>query len=436
MRNPIKMWKARRKEGLLENTVMLFLMQFTTILLGIVTTSLQYRRLGTGNVDIIALAITIMTFVQLFMDFGFIQSATGKIAENRDDRAFVSKVFTCVTVIKLMFAMLSVAFVAILLAVRTAQGRVQGLVEIGTYWLYLLSTVTNSLMGEYLYKGLEKMAAITYRAVAIKLFAVLMIFLFMREPDHYYMVPLFTAIGNTVALVFIHWHIFTKLKIRFVPIKRKEIGAELKSSAHFFISRAATTVYNQLNVLILDSTSATTAGSGVGYYKTGNSYIDSAKNGVVSPVVDSLYPHLMRTRNFSLIKKTLKYGLPILIAGCTAVYILAPFICDILVEPENSAGITTVLRGLMPTVVIALPSYLLGFPTLSPMGLSKQVNNSTIFGTAVQLCLLVIAAVTGNINLATLCLFTCITESAVLLYRIVVVYRNRHLMRMPDENKE
>lgn len=431
MRNPIEIWKTRRKEGLLENTVMLFVMQFTSIGLGLALTSLQYRRLDEGNIDINAYAATIMTFVQLFMDFGFIQSATGKIAQNRNDRLYVSKVFTCVTVIKLIFAVLSAGFIAILLAVRTAQGRVQGSLEIGTFWLYLLSTVTNSLMGEYLYKGLEKMSAITYRAVGIKIFSVLMVFIFMRQPDEYYMIPLFTAIGNIVALFFIYRHLFTRLKIRFVRIGFKDIGNELKSSAHFFISRIATTVYNQMNVLILESTSATTAGSGAGSYKNANSIIDSAKTGVVSPVVDSLYPHLMRTRNFSLIKKTLQIGLPILIAGCTVVYIFAPWIGDILATPEKSAGVTTVLRGLMPTVVIALPSYLLGFPTLGPMGLSKQVNNSTIFGTAVQLCLLAVAAVTGNVNLATLCLFTCITEFAVLLFRVIVVYRNRHLMQPP-----
>lgn len=432
MKNPFALWKNRRPGGLLENTLMLFIMQFTTIFLGLITTRFQYQRLGEENVGVLAIAVTIMNFIQLFMDFGFIQSATGKIAKHRDDRAYVSKVFTCVTVLKVIFALLSAVAVGMTLLVMTKTNKLSGSrSDLLTYWLYLLATVTNSFFGDFLYKGMERMSAITYRTVSIKIFSVLMIYFFMQEPHHYYMVPLFTALGNIVAIALVYRHMRTKLRIWFVRVTRRDVLDEMKHSAHFFLSRIATTVYNQMNVLILGFANDSAAVSG--YYRTADSVINAAKVGIVSPISDSLYPHMMRRRDFSLIKKTLKYGLPVLLVGCGVVYWSAPWICSIWLDtPEAVPGVVMALRGLMPTVVIALPNYLLGFPTLGAMGLSKQVNNSTIFGTVVHIVMLLMLGFSGHMTLQGLCMLTCLTEALVLCYRVIVIFRNRRLLR-PQE---
>lgn len=423
--NPFKRWRGRKPGGLLENTIMLFIMQFTTLVLGFLTTSLQSRVLGADNAGILSFALLVMSFFQLFLDFGFIQSATGKIAAKHDDKPFVSKVFTTVTVIKFLFICISAIALFILLRIMKTTG-----LEYITYWICLLSVATNSMMCEYLYKGLERMSAITYRTVAIKIFSVAMVFVFMKQPHQYYMVPLFTSIGNIVALAFIYWHLFTKMGVHFVRITVKDVFSEIKSSAFFFFSRIATTAYSQLNGIILGNVNGKSASF---YYRSADTVLNAARTGIVSPVSDSLYPHMMRTKQFSLIKKTLKFGLPILIAGCAGVFALAPTLCTLwLKDPVSGRETALILRCLMPTVVLALPNYLLGFPTLGAMGLSKYVNQSTVFGTIFHLSLLCVMAISGGLSTVTLCILSCITETMILTYRIIAISRNRHLLK-PDE---
>ena len=82
-----------------------------------------------------------------------------------------------------------------------------------------------------MYRGLEQMTTITVRAVSIRVFATVMIFLFIHQPGDYYMVPLFTAIGNAGALAFVYWHLFCKVGVRFCRVTFWEVCREIKNSS-------------------------------------------------------------------------------------------------------------------------------------------------------------------------------------------------------------
>jgi len=412
------MWKNRRRGGLIENTVMLSIMEFSNLALGFVTSGYQMRVLGLDNSGFLAYVLYIMVFFQLFIDFGFIQSAPGKIARRQKDEKYLSRILTCVTIIKLLFFGISVIVLFCMLLFFEVNG-----LQYLTYWLCLLQVTTNSLLPDYMYRGMEKMSVITVRTVLIKLFAVVMLFLFVRENDQYYLVPLFTIIANVGAIIFVYMHLFLKMKIPFCRVTVRDILVEIKDSSRFFFSRIASTTYSTVNGLIIGQKSL----AGTAEYNRADTIIGAAKKGLLSPVADSMYPHMMRTRNFSVIKKTLKITMPILILGCAGVFLLAEPIC-LLWLGADGIGVVLPLRALMPIVIITLPSYILGFPTLGAMGLSKQVNNSTIYGTILHVAMLGTAYFTGNMNMLTLCILTCITELFILLYRITVVYRNRRLM--------
>lgn len=412
------MWKNRTRGGLIENTVMLSIMEFSNLALGFVTSGYQFRVLGNDNYSFLYYVLYIMTFFQLFMDFGFIQSAPGKIAKRQKDGKYLSRMLTCVTIIKLLFF----GFSAVVLFCMLLFTDVSGL-QYATYWICLLQVATNSLLPDYMYRGMEKMSVITVRTVLIKLFAVAMLFLFVKQEDQYYLVPLFTAIANIGAIVFVYFHLFVKMKIPFCRVSVQDIFTEIKDSSRFFFSRIASTAYTSVNGIIIGNQNMADTGG----YRSADTIIGAAKKGLLSPLADSMYPNMMRTRNFSIVWKALKIAMPILVLGCAGVFILAEPICTLWLGAEGTVAVLP-LRALMPTVIITLPSYILGFPTLGAMGLSKQVNNSTIYGTVLHVIMLGITYFTGNMNMLTLCILTCVTELFILLYRITVVYRNRHLM--------
>ena len=84
---------------------------------------------------------------------------------------------------------------------------------------------------------------------------------------------------------------------------------------------------------------------------------------------------------------------------------------------------------MLPIGIVILPSYVLGFPTLTAMGLSKYANYSVIAGSVLHVCILAILFVTNQLSMVTLGATVSVTETFILLYRIVVIWRNRDIIK-------
>lgn len=414
-------WQGRTRHSLLENTIMLYILQFSTMVLGFFTQGFQTRVLGMDKIGALGAAAYTTNFFQIFIDFGFILSATAKVSQNREDRACLSRTLSCVVAAKCVFSLASFGVLTLFVAPGlTGEG------ERLTYMLYLLAAVLNSLLPDFLYRGLEQMAAITARAVGIKIFATVMIFVFLRQPGDYYMVPLFNVIGNAGALVLVYWHLFTRVKVRFCPVAAGAVWAEVKESSQFFLSKAATAVNSNLNGVLLKSVAGDWA---TGLYTNADKVINMARAGM-SPIADSLYPHMMKHRNFQIVKKAMLFVYPVILAGCAVVFIFAEPLLVLWLGPEGK-DVVLPLRLLMPIAVFCFPNYVLGYPTLGAMGLTKYANISVIFGTVVYVAGAGLIWLLGSqgVGLVQLCMLSSVTEFSILAFRLAVIVKNRKLLR-------
>ena len=411
-------WNRPRRGGLLENTVMLYILQFSNMALGLLTQGYQMRVLGLDNVGVLSAAQYATNFFQILIDFGFIYSATAKVSRFREDKNVLNKVLTCVILAKAMF--MAVSFLILFAFIAPT---LPDLSPVLVYAFYLISVCTYALLPDFMYRGLEQMSTITIRAVAIKFFATLMIFLFVHQPGDYFLVPLFTAVGNLGAIVFVYWHLFRRVGIHFCRVTWREIWVELKDSSQFFLSKVAASINSNLNGILLNSLAGPAA---TGLYANADKVIGAAKSGM-SPIADSLYPHMMKHKNFSLIKKAMLIVYPVILLGCAVVFLFAEPLLVFWLGAEGSQVVLP-LRLLIPVAVFSFPNYVLGYPTLGAMGLAKYANIAVVFGTAVYLLGALLLWFTVGINLVTLCLLTSVTEGSILAFRLVVIVKNRKLM--------
>lgn len=411
-------WNRPRRGGLLENTVMLYILQFSNMALGLLTQGYQMRVLGLDNVGVLSAAQYATNFFQILIDFGFIYSATAKVSRFREDKNVLNKVLTCVILAKAMF--MAVSFLILFAFIAPT---LPDMSQVLVYAFYLTSVCTYALLPDFMYRGLEQMSTITIRAVAIKFFATLMIFLFVHQPGDYFLVPLFTAVGNLGAIVFVYWHLFRRVGIHFCRVTWREIWVELKDSSQFFLSKVAASINSNLNGILLNSLAGPAA---TGLYANADKVIGAAKSGM-SPIADSLYPHMMKHKNFSLIKKAMLIVYPVILLGCAVVFLFAEPLLVFWLGAEGSQVVLP-LRLLIPVAVFSFPNYVLGYPTLGAMGLAKYANIAVVFGTAVYLLGALLLWFTVGINLVTLCLLTSVTEGSILAFRLVVIVKNRKLM--------
>lgn len=414
-----------KKGVLLKNTIMLYIMQFSTYFLSFIVVPYETRVLGETYYGKLGVATAIMVYFQLVIDFGFILSATEDVARHREDKTRISKILTAVTVSKLFLTAGSVIVLAVLCRVFEPWRE-----DTVFYMLFLAATAVNSLIPDYLYRGLEQMEAITVRTVAIKAFFTVMIVVLLKRPEQYCLIPILNIVGYAVALLCVYWHLYRRLHITFVRCSPQEIWAHFRRSSTFFYSRIATSVYTASNTVIL---SLIPAGAGtVGYYTLADKLVTTAKSGL-SPISDSMYPYMTKNRDFKLVWKILKIVMPVIVGGCAVVFVFARPLCEI-VFGAGYGDAAPVLRAMLPVVIVILPSYILGFPTLSAMGLSRYANYSVVFGSALHVVNLIVLYVTGNMNMVTLGVLVSVAEIAILLFRIAVIWKHRALLHAEQED--
>ncbi|MFR8331061.1 MAG: oligosaccharide flippase family protein [Oscillospiraceae bacterium] len=417
----LKFRLANSNKGvLLQNTVMLYLLTFSNYFLSLVVVPYETRVLGVEVFGVLGAATAIMVYFQLVVDFGFLLSGTQEVAKSRDDPVCRQPDFHCHNSGK-AFAHRSIpgrSDVAV-----PSNPRMAGTPD-------ALSAVFLRNCCEFLDSGLPlpRLRENVRHYHPYRLYQGLFtlgIVVFMKAPEDVWMVPAINAIGCLAALGLTLLHLNRKLGIRFTSPDWSEAIRSLKRSSTFFYSRIATTAYSALNTVILDMISA--SGATVGYYSSADRLITTGKN-ALSPISDSLYPYMVKNRDFKLVRKILLIFEPLIFLFCAAVFIWAEPICVLIFGPDFAPA-ANVLRAMLPIGVITLPSYILGFPTLTAMGLTEHANYSVIFGSALHVVNLAVLYFSGNMNMITLGCAVSVAEALILGYRIWIVWRHRSILQ-------
>jgi len=400
------------QKRLAQNTVFLYLMTFSTYALNLLTIPYLTRVLGPTVYGNIGLAVGYMTYVQIVLDFGFILSATQLISDNREDSKYASSIVSSVTVIKIAMSIGVLIIFYLLYRMDFFDTNVVKLLVV-----YLASYLCAALLPDYFYRGIENMKVISIRTVSIKILFTALIFIFVRSKEDVLFVPISMLIGNFMALIVTYIDLQKKYKVHLVWPSAHKIWNMLKVSIPFFVSRFASTFYQALDVIVLGKIYG--SAPVVGYYSSADKIITLAKTGS-SPLADSLYPYMLKNKNYKLVKKLLILIMPVITIGVILVGIFAEPVCVLLFGAEYS-DTGNILRLLLPIAWVVLPSYIIAFPIMSPLGLVKFTNMSNVFGMFFQIIGFVVLIAFGDFNVYTICGLTSITEVLVFLFRLVVV---------------
>lgn len=411
---------VNKNKNLLVNTFMLYLIQFSNYFFNFIIIPYQTRVMGVEYYGKIGLATALMVYFQLFVDFGFILSATESVSKNRFDKNKISTMYTSITIIKFIFGILAIGILLILILISE---KIRS--ESTLYILYLIGVIIYSFLPDYVYRGMEKMSEITYRTISVKVFFTIMIFFLLKKPEDYLIVPILIAIGNLFCVVWSNYNLQKKFGIKFCKITVDDIKYNLRQSASFFLSRIASTIYTSTNTVILGFIDK--SGIIVGYYTAADKLMTSGKS-ALAPISDSIYPYMIKNKDFKMIKKILSIFMPIICIFTLIVFIFSNQICSILFGKEFE-GAGNILRAMLPMAITTLPNYMLGFPTLGAMGISNYANKSIYFATVIHVIGLALIYLSGNLTVIKIAILASITDLIILLYRVYIIYKNKDILK-------
>lgn len=406
---------------LAKNTGFLYLLSLSSQIVNLALIPFQTRVLGTEAYGVIASAVAMSAIIVVILDFGFILSATEKVVKLVGNNKELSLILGNVALAK---AFLSIAVGIVLLPIVCC-------VELFfnnkvLFILYYFAYVVNAFLPDFFYRGHEDMRVITLRTIAIKIVSSLPVFVLLRGPEDMWVVPALLLLGNLLAVVFSYLDIRKRYGITKIRGRCVDAFFLLKASIGFFVSRFASVFYQSMNAVLLGITFP--GQTVVGCYGAAEKFLSLARI-MSSPVADSLYPYMVRAKNYRLCVALLVGSAPLIIIIGLFAWVFAEPLC-LFCFGEGYKEAASIFRCLMPAIMVIFPTYILCFPMLVPMGLAHYANRSNVIGAIVQIALLIFLYVSNSFSVQALCVAASTSEVTVFAYRLWAVWSHKERMNL------
>ena len=373
------MIQTNKIKSLKINFIMNSILTMSNIVFPLITFPYVSRILLPDGMGRVSFATSFISYFSMFAQLGIPTYGIRVCAKVRDNQEELTRTAQELLVINIIFSFLSyIGLFSILLIVpRFYEDR-------QLYFIMSVSILLTSIGMEWLYKALEQYTYITARSIIFKFIALIMMFLMIHEKNDYVVYGAISVFASSASniLNFIYIHKY----IGFKPIGNYNFLRHIKPIFIFFAMSCATTIYTNLDTVMLGFMKTT---QDVGYYNAAVK-IKSVLASFVSSLGTVLLPRssynvehgLMKTF-WETSKKSMNFviivSLPLLLYFMLfaeeAIYFLSG---------SAYAGSIIPMQIIMPTLLFIGLSNLLGIQMLIPLGKEKIVLFSEIIGAVVD----------------------------------------------------
>lgn len=334
------------------------------------------RVLGVDNIGACNFVDSVINYFILFSMLGISTVGIREISQARSDREKLNQTFSR------LFTINTVSTTAVLIALLVSMFTVPQLRENShLMWIGVLKLISNYLLIEWLYKGLEEFKYITSRTVLVKCLYVVAVFLFIKSPVDttiYYMLLTLMITGNALINI-VHSRKYVKYSLTL-----QKSSALLKAIIILGIYAFLTSMYTTFNVVYLGFECGDTE---VGYYATSTKIyrmilsVFTAVTGVMMPRLASLLSEEKFGTFRSLLKKSFRILFIIFIPTSLAIGIFAPQIIH-LIAGAGYEGAIMPLRIISPLLLIIGLEQIIIIQGLMPLKKDKEVLINSAAGAA------------------------------------------------------
>ena len=331
---------------------------------------------GTGRINF---ATSVISYFSMFAQLGIPTYGIRACAKVRDNREDLTRTAHELLSINLIMNFISYIALAIALIIVPQFQEERPLIV-----LISLTIALTSVGMEWLYKALEQYSYITIRSLIFKAIAIISMFLLVHEQSDYLIyggITIFAASASNI-LNLINAHKY----IGFKPVGNYNFRRHLKPVAVFFAMACATTVYTNLDNVMLGFM---TTKDDVGLYGAAVK-IKTVLISVVTSLGTVLLPrasYYIEQGNMEEFRKITAKALNfvlLLATPLTIYFILYAKQGILLLSGELYYGSIIPMQVIMPTLLLIGITNILGIQILVPTGREKIVLYSEIAGAVVD----------------------------------------------------
>lgn len=334
---------------------------------------------GTGKVSF---ATSLITYFTMFAQLGIPTYGVRACAKVRDDKQALTRTAQELLIINLVMTALSYAalILALVFVPRLRQER-------ALYLLVSLSMLFTTFGMEWLYKALEQYTYITIRSIVFKVVAIVAMFALIHSQEDYVIYGGITIFASSASGIFNFFH--SRRFISLKPVGRYRFKPHLKAVAVFFAMACASTVYTNLDTVMLGFM---TSDETVGYYNAAVRIksilvsIVTSLGAVLLPRASYYVEHGEMDQFRKITRKALNF---VFLAAVPMMLYFILFAREgiFLLSGENYVGSIIPMQWIMPTLLFIGLSNVLGIQILVPLGREKVVLWSIIAGAVTDVVL-------------------------------------------------
>jgi O-antigen/teichoic acid export membrane protein len=404
--------QIRANKKLIHNFSFLSILHFFNMILPLITYPYLIGVLGKEVYGLIVYVQAIMAFLVVLIGFGFNISATKEVSIHRNNSKKLSKIVSSVLIIKgILFLLVLVILALLLLVIPKAKGYES--LFILTLWMCLYEVV----FPIWYFQGTEQMKYITYITMFCRITFLGLIFILIKSPNDYLLVPIINGVGAILAGTSALYIIFGRDKLTFIFPHFRKIKEVFVSSIPFFYSNALVIIKERTNVLIIGMMFSMDE---VTYYDLAQKIVEIIRL-PFTVVKDTIFPSIAMEKNMLKLKKFYNLSVWFSILINLIIIILSPFIVKLLVGSEmlNAINITRYYSLIIPLSVISM---YMG-TNIIIFGKIKIYQNSIFISTVSYVLILFFFYYCTSINS-----YTVITASFLSLIT-EIIYRNYHIKK-------
>jgi PST family polysaccharide transporter len=410
-----KVITGQEKGVVLGNFVSLSTLQSINYILPVIILPYLIRIIGFSKFGLIAFAQAFVQYFMLLTDYGFSLTATRRISLCRSQREDLSKIFSSVMTVKLLFAALSLI---ILLAVINFIPKFRK-----DYLVYLLSfgaVVGNTLFPVWFFQGQEKMKFISVINITAGLVYAVSIFVFVKSPVDYLLVPALNSAYAVFCGITGFFTAFRSFNLQFIRQDYADITSEIKTGWSIFISVICVNAYTSTRVFVVGLLANNLL---TGYYAIAERIAGAFQTFPLDSLSQSIYPRLNsifarnKKRAFSLMSR-IQRSTDLIFLGVTPLAIaFAPFIVRVACGHKYWQIILALRVLLVGAYFVAVNAFRIQFLLVC----GKQKEYSRIHVAAALLGLPLIIASVYYLSYLRAALSTVVIEAGILLASIKIL---------------
>lgn len=371
-----------KKQSIKLNFVMNIILTVSQVIFPLITFRYVAEILHPAGTGIVGFASSVVAYFALFAQLGIPTYGVRATAQVRDNKEELSRVVQELVIINLLMSALVYVVFAISLVVvpKFAENKALLIVTSATI-------IFNAIGMEWLYKGLEQYSYITMRSIAFKFIAVILMFLMIKTENDTVMYAAITIFAGSASSVLNLLHARKYITMR--PVGKYKFGRHMKPIIIFFAMSCATTIYTNLDTVMLGFMKTDTD---VGYYNAAVK-IKTVLLGVVTALGTVLLPRAsyyveqkLMDEFYRVARKAIHFVF--LISLPMAVYFM--FFAKegiFFLSGDAYGGSIIPMQIIMPTLVLIGLTNIMGIQMLVPLGGEKVVLCSEIVGAFVDLIL-------------------------------------------------